>query len=92
MSAVPGCFRAVLPADFLLVAAMNPCPCGGGLPGSMRVWRRGTAPLCPSRPPGRLLDRFDLRVPVHRPAVEELLVNQPGEPSIDGGGPGRGRS
>jgi magnesium chelatase family protein len=30
---------------------------------------------------GPLLDRFDLRVPVHRPAVDDLLVNEPGEPS-----------
>jgi magnesium chelatase family protein len=28
---------------------------------------------------GPLLDRFDLRVPVHRPAVDDLLVNEPGE-------------
>jgi magnesium chelatase family protein len=30
---------------------------------------------------GPLLDRFDLRVPVHRPAVDDLLANAPGEPS-----------
>jgi magnesium chelatase family protein len=28
-----------------------------------------------------LLDRFDLRVNVHRPAVDDLLANEPGEPS-----------
>jgi magnesium chelatase family protein len=28
---------------------------------------------------GPLLDRFDLRVPVHRPEVDDLLVNEPGE-------------
>ncbi len=30
---------------------------------------------------GPLLDRFDLRVPVYRPAVDDLLVNHPGESS-----------
>ena len=48
------------PADFLLVAASNPCPCGLGPPGCMcseanraRYRRRLSAPL---------VDRFDLRV------------------------------
>lgn len=68
-----------LPARFLLVAAMNPCPCGeGGPPGSCRCseaararyGRRLSAPL---------LDRFDLRVAVSRPDVTELLRGVPGE-------------
>jgi magnesium chelatase family protein len=70
--------RAVLPADFLLVAAMNPCPCGGGAPGTC-VCGDAVLHRYARRVSGPLLDRFDLRVPVHRPAVEELLVNQPGE-------------
>ena len=69
-----------LPADFLLVAAMNPCPCGGGAPGAcqcndahlQRYVRRLSGPI---------LDRFDLRVNVHRPGVEELLSHEPGESS-----------
>ena len=70
--------HAVLPADFLLVAAMNPCPCGGGAPG---VCRCGDAALnrYVQRLSGPLIDRFDLRVNVHRPAVDELLDNKPGE-------------
>ncbi len=72
--------HVVLPADFLLVAAMNPCPCGGGAPGEClcnaqqlhRYVRRLSGPL---------LDRFDLRVNVHRPGVEELLGHTPGESS-----------
>ncbi|MGH9023936.1 MAG: YifB family Mg chelatase-like AAA ATPase [Acidimicrobiia bacterium] len=50
------------PADFVLVAASNPCPCGLGAPGCScgdaeraRYRRRLSAPL---------LDRFDLRVAV----------------------------
>jgi magnesium chelatase family protein len=70
-----------LPARFLLVAAMNPCPCGeGGPPGSCRcsdAARRRYA----RRLSGPLLDRFDLRVPVARPDVAELLGGPPGENS-----------
>ena len=65
--------HAVLPARFLLVAATNPCPCGGGPPGwcecddvaRLRYLRRLSGPL---------LDRFDLRVAVQRPGVDDLLV------------------
>jgi magnesium chelatase family protein len=72
--------RAVLPARFLLVAATNPCPCGGGPPGScecddlarLRYVRRLSGPL---------LDRFDLRVAVQRPSVDDLLDQAGGEPS-----------
>jgi magnesium chelatase family protein len=67
------------PADFLLVAAMNPCPCGEGVytgacncSVSMRAryTRRLSAPL---------LDRFDLIVPLSRPDPEQLLASTPGE-------------
>jgi magnesium chelatase family protein len=72
--------HAVLPADFLLVAAMNPCPCGGGPPGSC-VCGDAVLHRYARRVSGPLLDRFDLRVNVHRPAVDDLLANEPGEPS-----------
>ncbi len=67
-----------MPAGFLLVAASNPCPCGpaGACvcgPGELARYRR--------RLSGPLLDRIDLRVPVSRPDVEDLLVGPPGEPS-----------
>lgn len=61
------------PAHFLLVAAMNPCPCGEGsgpsecrcLPAARaRYNQRVSAPL---------LDRFDLRVAIDRPDVDDLL-------------------
>ncbi len=70
-----------LPARFLLVGAMNPCPCGkGGTPGScrcapwtrLRYFRRLSGPL---------LDRFDLRVNVERAKAEDLLGAEPGERS-----------
>jgi magnesium chelatase family protein len=72
--------HVVLPADFVLIAAMNPCPCGGGAPGEClctasqlhRYVRRLSGPL---------LDRFDLRVNVHRPGIDELLAVAPAESS-----------
>jgi magnesium chelatase family protein len=61
------------PARFLLVAAMNPCPCGGdGSPGGCRCTETARARYS-SRVSGPLLDRFDLRVGVDRPDVSELL-------------------
>jgi magnesium chelatase family protein len=69
------------PADFILVAAMNPCPCGHGMyqgacacsaAARARYRRRISAPL---------LDRFDLVVPLHRPGPQELLRGELGEPS-----------
>ena len=69
-----------MPARFLLVAASNPCPCGGGAPGTcecdeaarLRYLRRLSGPL---------LDRFDLRVAVDRPEVDDLLAGGGGEPT-----------
>jgi magnesium chelatase family protein len=70
--------HAVLPAAFLLIAAMNPCPCGGGPPGDCTcdeaALRRYVRRLS-----GPLLDRFDLRVNVHRPAVDDLVSRHPAE-------------
>jgi magnesium chelatase family protein len=71
------------PASFLLVAAMNPCPCGEGVyEGACscsvvvraRYRRRISAPF---------LDRFDLVVPVTRPTPEDLMSTVPGESSAE---------
>ena len=63
----------VFPARVLLVAAMNPCPCGGdGGPGSCRCSESALARYA-ARVSGPLLDRFDLRVRVDRPDVDELI-------------------
>ena len=72
---------ATFPARFLMVAAMNPCPCGdGGPPGSCRCSERARLRYT-RRLSGPLLDRFDLRLPVARPDVDDLLHGPPGEPS-----------
>jgi magnesium chelatase family protein len=70
--------HAVLPADFLLVAAMNPCPCGGGPPGDCRCDEAAVRRYA-RRLSGPLVDRFDLRVNVHRPGVDDLVAGRAGE-------------
>jgi magnesium chelatase family protein len=71
------------PARFILVASMNPCPCGeGGAPGACRCSdaareryaRRLSAPL---------LDRFDIAIWVDRPEVDDLISGQPGETTAE---------
>lgn len=69
------------PARFLLVAAMNPCPCGmGAVPGACRC-NDAQLRRYLGRVSGPLLDRFDLRVPVARADVDELMGGPPGESS-----------
>ncbi len=67
------------PARVLLVAATNPCPCGHATsPGGCRctpVERQRYL----RRLSGPLLDRFDVRVIVHRPPEDDLLAITPGE-------------
>jgi magnesium chelatase family protein len=73
--------HAVMPAEFLLVAAMNPCPCGGGGSPGDCVCIDGALHRYARRLSGPLIDRFDLRVNVHRPGIDELIANEPGEAS-----------
>ncbi len=71
------------PARFLLVGAMNPCPCGfGGGPGFCRC-TDGARARYHRRLSGPLLDRFDLRIDVQRPSADELLRGAPGEPTAE---------
>jgi magnesium chelatase family protein len=72
---------AVLPSRFVLVAAMNPCPCGAtGGPGLCRCGSAARARYH-RRVSGPLLDRFDLRVDVQRPEADQLLHGGQEEPS-----------
>lgn len=69
------------PARFLLVAAMNPCPCGdGGTAGTCRCTPAARARYV-RRLSGPLLDRFDLVVPLRRTDPDELLASEAGESS-----------
>lgn len=70
------------PADFQLVAAMNPCPCGylGEASGRCHCTPDQVARYR-GRISGPLLDRIDLRIEVPRVATEALAGGEPGEPS-----------
>lgn len=70
------------PADFILVASMNPCPCGNlgnekvaclCAPGAIAKYQR--------RISGPLLDRIDLHVQVPNISYEKLENGPAGEPS-----------
>jgi magnesium chelatase family protein len=75
--------RVEVPARFLLVAAMNPCPCGEGVvPAACRCTDRSLERYR-RRVSGPLLDRFDLRLDVHRPDPRELLHGEPAETTAD---------
>ncbi|HEX4086683.1 MAG TPA: YifB family Mg chelatase-like AAA ATPase [Chthoniobacteraceae bacterium] len=70
------------PAEFMLVAAMNPCPCGYyGDP--RRECRCGTVAVqrYRQRISGPLLDRIDLHIEVPAVTYNELSGKAPGEPS-----------
>ena len=69
------------PADVLLVASMNPCPCGEpGAPGACRCSDSARSRYH-RRVSGPLLDRFDLRIGVQRPAASELFSQPEGKSS-----------
>jgi magnesium chelatase family protein len=70
------------PANFILIAAMNPCPCG---------WHGDAEKQCTCSPSvvaryqkrisGPLLDRIDIHVEVARVQYEKLASDRQGEPS-----------
>ena len=69
------------PARFLLVAAMNPCPCGERSGIGSCVCTAAQLARYARRLSGPLLDRFDLHVAVGRPRVCEILDSTPAESS-----------
>lgn len=70
------------PANFQLVAAMNPCPCGFyGDPVKPCTCPAAAVGKYQKRISGPLLDRIDIHVEVPRLSPDELLNRQPGEPS-----------
>lgn len=70
------------PANFMLVAAMNPCPCGFfGDPSRECRCSRQQIQNYISRISGPLLDRIDLQVEVPAVQYKDLASNLAGEPS-----------
>ena len=70
------------PANFTLVAAMNPCPCGYyNHPTRECTCSPGSVHRYMGRISGPLMDRIDLHVEVTPVAPQELSATVPGEPS-----------
>jgi magnesium chelatase family protein len=75
-------YRLVYPARAMVVAAMNPCPCGYfGHPRQPCVCHPNAIRLYRNRISGPLLDRIDLQVAVDPVSTAELRTAAPGEPS-----------
>ncbi|MGA1440765.1 MAG: YifB family Mg chelatase-like AAA ATPase [Ilumatobacteraceae bacterium] len=72
--------RIPMPARFQLIGATNPCPCGGGAPGSCECDARARQRYL-GRLSGPLLDRFDLRIAVQRPDIDDIVGEDKGESS-----------
>ena len=70
------------PANFQLVAAMNPCPCGYyGDPVKPCTCAMGMVTKYQKRISGPLLDRIDIHIEVPRVEYEKLSDQRMGEPS-----------
>jgi magnesium chelatase family protein len=67
--------RAIYPADFMLLATMNPCPCGYYGDSQKECTCSMTQILAyQKRLSGPLLDRIDMVIPVARVAHKDLMV------------------
>jgi magnesium chelatase family protein len=71
-------FRLTFPADFMFVAAMNPCPCGYlfDANGKCRCARRQVLRYF-SKLSGPLIDRIDIQVPLKPLNPDVLLTGRP---------------
>jgi len=75
--------RIRFPANFMLVAAMNPCPCGYFGVRNAKKWCRCSPDRIlryRSRLSGPLMDRFDMAVAMESPTSEQLA--EPGLPAV----------
>lgn len=69
--------RATYPADFMLVATMNPCPCGYyGDPTHVCTCSSTQIIAYQKRLSGPLMDRIDMIIPVNRIPTEQLLSHR----------------
>ncbi len=70
------------PCSFMLIASMNPCPCGYyGDPNHHCVCTPGQIQRYMNKISGPLLDRIDIHCEVQAVPFSELSQMQPGEPS-----------
>ena len=76
--------RVSYPARFQLVAAMNPCRCGGGVGETCKRGPRCAADY-QARISGPLLDRIDLQIEVPAVSAADLVLPAPAEGSAEVG-------
>lgn len=77
-------FSVDYPAGFMLVASMNPCPCGYyNHPTRPCVCAPGSVRRYMNRISGPLLDRIDIQVEIVPVPFEKISEQRPSEPSAD---------
>ena len=76
--------RIAYPSRIQLVAAMNPCKCGGSAPGQSLPARPALRrPTTRRASPGPLLDRIDLQIEVPAVSAADLVLPPPTEGSAE---------
>ena len=77
-------YTATLPCSFMLIASMNPCPCGYyGHPSGKCHCLPGQIQKYMNRISGPLLDRIDIQIMVNSVSVDDLANAPKGESSAD---------
>ena len=77
-------YNFTLPCSFMLVASMNPCPCGyHGDPQHQCVCTPGQIQRYMNKISGPLLDRIDIQCEVQTVPFAKLSKMKPGEPSAN---------
>lgn len=72
------------PCSIMLIAAMNPCPCGYyGHPTKRCTCSRRTIEKYLSKISGPILDRIDIHIEVPPISYSDICSNQPSESSVD---------
>lgn len=77
-------FTVDYPASFMLVASMNPCPCGYyNHPDRPCLCNAGSVQKYMNRISGPLLDRIDIQIEIVPVPFEKISEQKPSEPSAD---------
>lgn len=75
--------KITYPAGFMLIASMNPCPCGFyGQPGDRCICGAAQVARYRSKISGPLMDRIDLQVEVQSVSAEKLISDGCAESSL----------
>ncbi len=76
-------YKVEYPAVFMLIASMNPCPCGYyGDPSGRCNCTRAAVDRYLSRLSGPMMDRIDMQIFVRRVSGDDLIDEREAEPSV----------